>query len=83
MTAPDQLHIAMRLGTAILDMTADPILDMSGDIIRDLDWVDILDDVLTETPTTIFQGQRNGDPLDRVADSGTIKLGTRVCDMAN
>jgi hypothetical protein len=74
MSVPDQLHVEMNLGNAILDMTEDPILDMTGDPILDLGWIDVKDDVLTETPITIVQGQRNGDPLDRVGDAGTIKL---------
>ena len=74
MTVPDALHVEMNLGGPILDMTEDPILDMTGDPILDMGWDDVLDDVLTETPIVIFQGQRNGDPLDRVGDAGTIKL---------
>jgi hypothetical protein len=74
MATPDALHIEMAFGAPILDMTSDPILDMTGDPILDMDWVDVQSDVLTETPVTIFQGQRNGDLMDRVADVGTIKL---------
>jgi hypothetical protein len=74
MAAPDALHVEFALGTPILDMTGDPILDMTGDPILDMDWTDVQDDVMTETPITIFQGQRNGDLMDRVADVGTISL---------
>ncbi len=74
MTVPDQLHVEMNLGAPLLDMTDDPILDMTGAPILDMGWIDVQDDVLTETPITIFQGQRNGDPVDRVGDAGTIKL---------
>jgi len=71
---PDALHIEMAFGLPILDMTDDPILDMTDDPILDMGWSDVQDDVLTETPLTIFQGQRNGDLMDRVADVGTISL---------
>ncbi len=74
MTTPDTLHVEMNLGTPILDMTGEAILDMTGDPILDRDWVDVKSDVLTEAPIVIFQGQRNGDPVDRVGDAGTIKL---------
>jgi hypothetical protein len=74
MTIPDALLFQMSLGAPILDMIEDPILDMTGDPILDLGWVDVQDDVITETPISIFQGQHNGDPLDRVADAGTIKF---------
>jgi hypothetical protein len=74
MATPDALHVEMALGLPILDMTSDAILDMTGAPILDMDWVDVQSDVLTETPITIFQGQRNGDLMDRVADVGTISL---------
>lgn len=74
MAGPDEMILEMNLGDPILDMDDDPILDMAGDPILDMGWADMKDDVLTEAPIVIFQGQRNGDPLDRVADAGTIKL---------
>lgn len=74
MTTADALHVEMDLGAPILDMTDDPILDMTGDPILDLGWIDVQEDVLSDAPIVIFQGQRNGDPLDRVADAGTIKF---------
>jgi hypothetical protein len=74
MAKPDALHVEMALGEAILDMTDDPILDMTDDPILDSAWVDVQDDVLTEAPIKIFQGQRNGDLLERVADIGSITL---------
>ena len=74
MAAPDQLHVEMPFGDVILDTYDREILDTYGRNILDLDWVDVQADVITETPITIFQGQRGGSPLDRVADSGTIKF---------
>jgi hypothetical protein len=74
MTVPDALHVEIDCGTPILDMTGAPILDMTGAPILDTGWVDFQADVVTETPITIFQGQRNGNIKDRVADVGTIKL---------
>jgi hypothetical protein len=74
MTTPDALLFQMSLGAPILDMLDDPILDMTGDPILDMGWVDVQGDVITETPISIFQGQHNGEPLDRVADAGTIKF---------
>lgn len=74
MTAPDALHVQAAFGTPILDMEDDPILDMTSEPILDMGWVDWLSDLLTEAPIKIFQGQRNGDLLDRVGDVGTIGL---------
>src|SRR3990172_7110138 len=74
MAAPDQLHVEMTLGDTLLDTYGREILDTYGRNILDLGWADVQKNVITETPITIFQGQRNGDPLDRVADAGTIKL---------
>ena len=74
MTTPDAFHVEMDFGSPILDMTGSAILDMTGSAILDTGWADVQDDVLTDTPITIFQGQRNGDIKDRVADVGTIKL---------
>jgi hypothetical protein len=74
MTSPDALYFQMPFGNPIQDTFGRDILDTAGREILDLDWSDIQADVLTETPITIFQGQRYGDPLDRVADGGTIKF---------
>lgn len=74
MTTPDAFHVEMDFGSPILDMTGSAILDMTGEAILDTGWTDVQADVLTDTPITIFQGQRNGDIKDRVADVGTIKL---------
>ena len=74
MAVPDTLHIEMMLGAFILDTYSREILDTYGRNILDLGWVDVQEDVLTDSPTTIFQGQKNGDAVDRVADAGTIKL---------
>ena len=74
MAAPDALHIEMTLGDALLDTYEREILDTYDRNILDLGWIDVQDDVITDTPTVIFQGQKNGDAVDRVADAGTIKL---------
>lgn len=74
MASPDVFHFQMPFGNPIQDTFGRDILDTAGREILDLDWTDIQADVLTETPITIFQGQRYGDPLDRVADGGTIKF---------
>jgi hypothetical protein len=73
MTSPT-LHIDMTFGDVLLDTFGREILDTYGRNILDLGWVDVRGDVLTDTPTNIFQGQKNGDAVDRVADPGTIKL---------
>ena len=74
MSVVDALHIEMTLGDTILDTYGREILDTAGRNILDFGFISIADDVLTVTPTTIFQGQKNGDVVDRVADPGTIKL---------
>lgn len=74
MAGPDAFHVQMNLGDVLLDTDSVEILDTAGINILDLGWADFQEDVITESPITIFQGQRNGDPLDRVADAGTIKL---------
>lgn len=74
MASPDAFYFQMPFGNPIQDTFGRDVLDTAGREILDLDWSDIQADVLTETPITIFQGQRYGDPLDRVADGGTIKF---------
>lgn len=74
MSVVDALHIDMTFGDVILDTYDREILDTYGRNILDLGWVDVRDDVLTDTPTSIFQGQKKGDVLERVASPGTIKL---------
>lgn len=75
MAQPDDFFIQMLFGNNILDTYGREILDTAGRNILDLDWANINSDVLTETPITIFQGQRDGsDPRARVADAGVIKF---------
>lgn len=74
MAAPDELHVEMTFGDLLLDTYEREILDTYDRNILDLGWIDVKEDVLTDTPTTIFQGQKNGDAVDRIADAGTIKL---------
>lgn len=74
MSVVDALHIDMTFGDVILDTYDREILDTYGRNILDLGWVDVTDDVLTDTPSNVFQGQKKGDAVDRVADPGTIKL---------
>lgn len=75
MTAPDAFHFEMPFGDDLLDTYDRPILDTFDRQIQDAgSWQDIQDDVLTVNPIIVVQGQRNGDPLDRVADGGTIKF---------
>lgn len=75
MAQPDDFFIQMPFGNNILDTYGREILDTAGRNILDLDWANINSDVLTETPITIFQGQRDGsDPRARVADAGVIKF---------
>lgn len=75
MAQPDDFFIQMPFGNPILDTYGREILDTYGRNILDMDWANINRDVLTETPITIFQGQRDGsDPRARVADAGVIKF---------
>lgn len=75
MAQPDDFFIQMPFGNNILDTYGREILDTAGRNILDLDWANVNSDVLTETPITIFQGQRDGsDPRARVADAGFIKF---------
>ncbi len=74
MSVVEALHIDMIFGDNILDTYGREILDTAGRNILDLGWVDVQADVLTDTPTNVFQGQKKGDAVDRVADPGTIKL---------
>lgn len=74
MTIPDNLYFQMPFGNSIQDTYDRDILDTASRPILDQDWADIQADVLAEAPITIFQGQRNSDPVDRVADGGTIKF---------
>lgn len=74
MSVVDALHLDMMLGDPLLDTYGREILDTAGRTLCDLGWTDMQADVLTDTPTNIFQGQKKGDVLNRVADPGTIKL---------
>jgi len=77
MTAPDVLYVEMYIesGSEILDEISAEILDNAGNVITDLNgWTSIVDDVLTDAPIVIFQGQHDSGPEDRVADSGSIRF---------
>jgi len=79
MTAPDTLIVEYHTGVgSLLDMVSGAILDMYGNAILDAgEWVDLVDDVMTESPIVIFQGQKNSGPTDRVAESGSIRFTLR------
>lgn len=74
MTAPTAIYVEMPFGNAILDTDGGEILDTFSRTVLDLDFVDVQADVLAVAPIEIMQGSRNGEPLDRVGDPGTIKL---------
>lgn len=74
MAAPDEFYLEMPFGVTVQDTYDRDVLDTDGRNVLDCDWGDVQDDVLTESPIVIFQGSRNGDPLDRVSDAGTIKF---------
>lgn len=75
MTTPDDFHFEIPFGDDLLDTYDRPILDTYDRQIQDAgSWQDIQADVLTTSPIVIFQGQRNGESTDRVADPGTIKF---------
>lgn len=75
MSVVDALYIQfLGFGEDIQDTAGRDILDTAGRNILDLGWRLMNGDVLTDTPTVIFQGQKSADAVDRVADPGTIKL---------
>lgn len=74
MTAPTAFYFEMPFGNPVLDTNGDPVLDTNGEVVLDTGFADVQDDVLTVAPIDIMQGSRNGEPLDRVGDPGTIKF---------
>lgn len=76
MTAPDEFHVDMQVGLPILDTYDREILDTFSRNLLDVGgFDDVLNDILSDPPIVIEQGQRDGsDPRDRVADAGAIRF---------